>query len=301
MEAVDSQPPASDDSRLYCSLRLEVSMSAWDLFDRKAFPSPSTTSLKAQIVSPFRRARLVFFYYHIPRDLPPMAGGLRFRITAHENPASFEDGHDLLHDGLPWQISLHAITTAVGPRAVLREQLLHERLIMQADLDHCRAMMQKKQRLDPNYMLYRLAQPFVIHFHRKLHAWVVGETEVKPWAHDMFAEHRVQYTREHRSHSIWPYTGSALAQFELSTLPEHAGSDTVVMRIVKILARPTCVVPGYDGSIPTPVEGELVHHTTNRAPIPRLQPWSRKLTPDSSKFTAALRMLVENTRRWPVE
>ncbi|KAJ6510626.1 hypothetical protein C8R45DRAFT_1088785 [Mycena sanguinolenta] len=250
---------------------------------------------------PFPPRTAGFFYYHVPRDLPPMAGGLRFRITASENPASFQDGHDLLHEGLPWQISLPSIATAVGRRTVLREQLLHEGLVTPADLDKCCAMMQNKQRLDHNRTLYRLAQPFVIHFHTKLHAWVVSGTEVKPWIHDMFAEHRAQYTQECLSHSIWPYTGSALAQFELSTLPEHAGSDTVVMRIVKILDQPTCIVPGYDSSIPPPVEGELVSRTTNRARIPRLQPWFRKLAPGSSGFAAALRILVENNRKWPVQ
>ncbi|KAJ6510629.1 hypothetical protein C8R45DRAFT_393436 [Mycena sanguinolenta] len=276
---------------------------------------------KGTVYQPFPPRTAGFFYYHAPKDFPPMAGGLRFRITASENPASFQDGHDLLHEGLPWQVSLSTIAIAVGSRTVLRERLLHEGLVTQADLDKCCAVMQGKRRLDPNRTLYRLAQPFAIHFHRKLSAWVVGESKTKLWARDIFAEHRARYTVELRglAHScLWPYTGefcssccgqvlidpsvgSALAQFELSTFPEHAGSDTIVMRIVKMLVPPTCVVPHYDNNIPAPVEGELVRRPMGHARASRVQPWFCDLAAEPSGSAVALRMLVENTRRWPAE
>ncbi|KAJ6510628.1 hypothetical protein C8R45DRAFT_393389 [Mycena sanguinolenta] len=248
---------------------------------------------KAAAYQPFPPRTRGFFYYHVPRDLPPVAGGLRFRLTPRGHPASFHDGHDLLHDGLPWQISLPSIATAAGRKSVLLQQLLHEGLVTQADVDNCRTLMPTKKRLDPRLTLYRLAQPFPIGFQHGLHAWVVGETQVLPWTYNMFADHRMH------CRAVRPYAGSALAQFELST--QHAGRDTVVMRIVKMLAPPTCVVPDYDNIIPAPVEGELVHRPMGRARSSRLQPWFCDLTAESSDSAAALRMLVENTLRWPVQ
>jgi hypothetical protein len=49
-----------------------------------------------------------------------------------------------------------------------------------------------------------------------------------------------------------------VARFELSTLSEHSGHDTIVLRILKLVDPPTCTIPGYDGHVPVPIEGELV-------------------------------------------
>ena len=51
--------------------------------------------------------------------------------------------------------------------------------------------------------------------------------------------------------------GSALARFERSTLPEHEGTRTVVLRILKIITSVKCTIPLYDGNIAQPKEGEL--------------------------------------------
>ncbi|KAJ6558204.1 hypothetical protein B0H19DRAFT_1261738 [Mycena capillaripes] len=238
---------------------------------------------------PFPPGTRGFLYYHVPQHLPAMAGGLRFRITPRGHPSSFPEGYDLHHEGLPWEIPLSSIAIAVGRKAVLRQQLLNEGLVTQADLDRCRALAPTKKRLDPRITLYRLRQPFPIAFHRGLHVWVVGDTEVKPWTYTyMFADSRAQYRP-----LVRPYTGSALAQFELSPLPEHTGTDTVVMRIVKMLAAPVCVLPGYDHATPMPVEGELVRRPMGRARSSRLQPWFCDVAADPSDSAAALRMLVE--------
>jgi len=57
--------------------------------------------------------------------------------------------------------------------------------------------------------------------------------------------------------NLKPYTGSALARFERSTLPEHKGTRTVVLRILKIITPVKCVIPLYDGHIAPPEEREL--------------------------------------------
>ena len=53
------------------------------------------------------------------------------------------------------------------------------------------------------------------------------------------------------------FIGSALVRFERSTLPEHEGARTVVLRLLKIITPVKCVIPLYDGYISCPKEGEL--------------------------------------------
>ena len=53
------------------------------------------------------------------------------------------------------------------------------------------------------------------------------------------------------------FVGSALARFERSTLPDHEGTRTVVLRFLKIITPVKCVIPLYDGYIVSPKEGEL--------------------------------------------
>ena len=59
------------------------------------------------------------------------------------------------------------------------------------------------------------------------------------------------------------FVGSALARFERSTLPEHKGTRTVVLRFLKIITPVKCVVPLYDGWIRFPKEGELYRRSKN--------------------------------------
>lgn len=46
--------------------------------------------------------------------------------------------------------------------------------------------------------------------------------------------------------------------FECSTLPEHKGTRTLVIRILDILKPIACVIPDYDGWVPIPKKGELL-------------------------------------------
>ncbi|KAJ7764915.1 hypothetical protein B0H16DRAFT_1310562 [Mycena metata] len=241
---------------------------------------------------PFPPRTRGFFYYRSPQlGLPPLAGGLRFRLTSSGHPSSFSNGVDLLHEGLPWQISLGSVAAAVGPKAVLREHLLLEGLVTQADLDRCRAVSPNKKRFDHKITLFRLKQPFPVAFDRGLHAWIVGSGDAPAlrWTYAyMFADNRMSMRP-----LVRPYSGSALAQFELSTLPEHAGGTVVVFRIVNMLEPPSCVLDSYDNAIPMPVEGELVRRPMGHARASRLQPWFCDLAKEDSDSAAALRALVE--------
>jgi hypothetical protein len=61
------------------------------------------------------------------------------------------------------------------------------------------------------------------------------------------------------------FLGSALARFERSTLPDHKGTRTVVLRFLKIITPVKCVLPLYDGYICCPEEGELYRKYTESA------------------------------------
>jgi hypothetical protein len=49
-----------------------------------------------------------------------------------------------------------------------------------------------------------------------------------------------------------------LARFERSTLPEHNGTRTVLLRFLKIITPINCVIPQYDNYVRLPKEGELL-------------------------------------------
>ena len=53
-----------------------------------------------------------FLYYHQPPRAPPLAGVLRFRLTASRDPATFASGVDLITKlGIPWYIPLPSIAS----------------------------------------------------------------------------------------------------------------------------------------------------------------------------------------------
>jgi hypothetical protein len=72
-----------------------------------------------------------------------------------------------------------------------------------------------------------------------------------------------------------------LARFERSTLPEHKGTRTVVLRFIKIITPAKCVIPLYDGKIVPPKEGEL-HQKFSTYPVVS-KVWSRSLDIDTKK------------------
>ena len=64
-----------------------------------------------------------------------------------------------------------------------------------------------------------------------------------------------------------------MARWERSTLSDHIGTRTVVLRFLKIITPVKCVIPQYDGHIRCPKEGEL--YQKSRGKIAQLQKvWS---------------------------
>ena len=85
------------------------------------------------------------------------------------------------------------------------------------------------------------------------------------------------------------FVGSALARFERSTLPDHEGTRTVVLRFLKIITPVKCVIPLYDGYIVPPKEGEL--HRRSWKARKKLNPraWSADI--DKSVLFRGLQLL----------
>jgi hypothetical protein len=63
------------------------------------------------------------------------------------------------------------------------------------------------------------------------------------------------------------FVGSALVRFERSTLPDHIGTRTVVLRFLKIITPVKCVIPLHDGKIAQPEEGELYRRSLSRGKV----------------------------------
>ena len=84
--------------------------------------------------------------------------------------------------------------------------------------------------------------------------------------------------------------GSALVRFERSTLPEHVGTRTVVLRFLKILTPVKCVIPNYDGSIVPPKEGEL-HRKYRKRIFTRSNPPVWSIDIDKSNMLRSLKLL----------
>ena len=65
-----------------------------------------------------------------------------------------------------------------------------------------------------------------------------------------------------------------MARFERSTLPEHEGTRTIVLRIIKIITPVKCVIPLYDGYLSCPEEGALFQRSYYKKIKDKINLWS---------------------------
>lgn len=88
--------------------------------------------------------------------------------------------------------------------------------------------------------------------------------------------------------------GKGFGRFELSTLPEHAGTRTVVLRVVKLVGDPGPYL-GQD----RPVEGALVlqHRPAGRSEVLSLDPDRDTPSNGTKNFShpGAFPLLIKNT------
>ncbi|TFK48086.1 hypothetical protein OE88DRAFT_1738195 [Heliocybe sulcata] len=196
-----------------------------------------------------------FFYWYIDPNAPLLAGQLRFRVTDREHPASFSAGKDLcLPTGEPWTLPLIAIASGEN-YTLLRYILLLERLVTKDVMGKAAAaagIVSPRTSIGPmvhSHFVWRFRQPFRIKLEaRRVRIWVTGPSGIVPVTfHNLFRSYWAEMP---------PYEGTALVQFERSPFLEHAGTRTVVLRIVKLAGiRKT---HGDWSPVQEPEEGELV-------------------------------------------
>jgi hypothetical protein len=223
-----------------------------------------TYGLTKQLLSRYPPDTTAFLYYIASPDRPRIAGELRLRVASSDDYASFESGSDLLRlDGRPWSRSLCTVSKHHPP---LYEKLREEGLVSD-DLDAVLSTFTRVPRLE-THPIYTLNDPFIVDFS--------GPCRYIPVVTEQGMETFLlpELFKENRPNSICPFTGaytnhhlliddsnksvgSALVRFERSTLPDHKGTRTVVLRFLKIITSVKCVIPFYDGYIGQPKEGEL--------------------------------------------
>ncbi|KAF8074031.1 hypothetical protein FPV67DRAFT_1480389 [Lyophyllum atratum] len=217
-----------------------------------------------------------FLYYHHDPKLPVTTGEVRLRLTAGDDPAGFHKGEDLVgvHGGL-WAISLLTMTKAYYEpfRILLLEDGLFDSDLMrviQAGIP------QNNSHLRGTYVHY-LEQAFVLDVARagfhSIRVFTPGKMGLM-MVRSMFVDRRKKYRD-----GLVPYSGRILVRFERSTLPQHVGTRSLVLRVLDILEPIKAVIPGYDMHLPVPKEGGLVE-THHGGPYPGStppRPWSINL------------------------
>ena len=215
--------------------------------------------------TPFPPDTTAFLYYLSPPERPRIAVELRLRVATSDDHASFESGFDLLKsNGQPWSRSIFQISKYYIP---LYKKLREDGLVPD-DLD---AVLSTFPPRVINWQhLYSLNDTFIVDFSFVwLYFAVITELGmstrqcIMPFARSASSLLRISpfrgaYTNHHLSiDDSNKSVGSTLARFERSTLPEHEGTRTVVLRFLKIITPVKCVIPDYDGSIVPPKGGEL--------------------------------------------
>ncbi|KZT24303.1 hypothetical protein NEOLEDRAFT_1179301 [Neolentinus lepideus HHB14362 ss-1] len=236
-----------------------------------------------------------FFYWHIDPGAPALAGQVRFRVTNSKDPASFQGGQDLrMPGGDPWRVSIFAIAWYQQYK-VLRSVLLSDAFVTRDLLDSALCVVNSSKTvsrlpLSKSDIIWRFGQAIPVSLEStSFSAWVVDDSES--------ALVRILCLFRPNNSKIPPYKGTALVQFEPSTLAEHANTRTVVIRIIKILEITKLNVGVRER--PAPREGELVL-TRKRDPNGgHWIPWSLdidKEVRDTDK-TRAFRMLFDRETR----
>jgi len=211
-----------------------------------------------------------FLYYNSPKaGVPPAAGDLRFRLMPGNTPASFAEGSNLqLETGLPWSIPLLTMVERSGSvregrhYQSIRQLLLDDGLVTPALLETCASMLNTNDRHPKrcSRIIHSFGQLFHIRFDAtEFYFFTLSMNQLQHKIYRGFYQDGI--TRN------IPYSGSALCCFERSNLPQHKGTRTAVIRIVKIISPVTCLRPGCKGLVPLPVEGELIRRKYKRRGI----------------------------------
>ena len=238
-----------------------------------------------------------FLYYSMPPGNPRISGELRLRLTSSDDPASFASGSDLLRtNDRPWFRPLYGLPNSYFP---LYEKLREEQFVPEDLHTILSTLPSVKLRYSRSRLFYTLNDTFIVDFsHYKFDLIVITEQGAeKLHLYELFSDGRSMfkalpgpytgaYTNHHFSHIDYSheFVGSALVRFERSTLPDHKGTRTVVLRFLKIITPVKCVVPNYDGYISYPKEGELYQRASKHNGKLNHKVWSVNIDKPLSKF-----------------
>ncbi|RPD54407.1 hypothetical protein L226DRAFT_616713 [Lentinus tigrinus ALCF2SS1-7] len=202
-----------------------------------------------------------FLYYHQPPHAPPLAGELRFRITASGDPESFPSGVDYtMEQGIPWSMPL---PTIAGNQTFA--PILHLLTDVDATVPHRVMELARENQytftsgsVQASRYLYAFGQPFHLPLTRRAPVFeFVGKERVVRRR----LEHITAFCIGPWRH--YPRSGSIICCFEPSPLKEHSGKRVAVIRVLRTLEHdPVRPNPSYTGPpIPPelyPREGELL-------------------------------------------
>ncbi|TFK83911.1 hypothetical protein K466DRAFT_242982 [Polyporus arcularius HHB13444] len=245
-----------------------------------------------------------FLYYYQPPRAPPLAGEIRFRITASDDPATFSSGTDVTTGagGLPWCISLPALARN-DSQAVLQYILTTvDRTVPQHVMDLARRNGHVLRRGDG--CLYSFGQPFEMPLgYKKRHFAFAGKDRVvRTILQNVTAFNtgcKGRSAQEGGFHNWVPFTGTALCCFEPLMHPEHETARVAVIRVLRSLdSDPIRPDPEYGGPEYPPAllprEGELLMNLHYGS----LRPWfgdvDGKLRKRTKNLFAPLGILFQN-------
>ncbi|TFK45330.1 hypothetical protein OE88DRAFT_1669349 [Heliocybe sulcata] len=217
--------------------------------------------------APFPADAHGFLYWHLEPDAPPVSGQVRFRTTASSDPATFPTGRDLhLPDGRTWHISLFDIVRRSqysGLRAyILSDNLVSAKVMNTAINISVRNGAATSHPVTGSLLIWKFGQRFLVEFPSVcVSFWLVGtsaakrvrlpplfsvlvrESESTGICYVLSESPDLRISREIDKHDFLKgvdytsFSGRALVQFERSTLPEHKGTRTVVLRILKVMLK----------------------------------------------------------------
>ncbi|RDX43191.1 hypothetical protein OH76DRAFT_1361551 [Lentinus brumalis] len=240
-----------------------------------------------------------FLYYHLPTRAPPLAGELRFRVTASDDPTDFPSGLDLMTDrGVPWTIPLSVIAKFEKHEPLRHLLTAVDKAVPQQVMDLAAAQEHRQHynggHLMGNRYLHAFGQPFDLALDHTYHAFAfVSRNRI---AHTQF--HYVGWLSAAGVQHA-PFLGRAICCFEPSSLPEHSGKRVVVIRVLRSLEsdpirpNPSYTGPEYPPEL-SPREGELLMNLWFR----KVRPWvgdvDGTLGKGQKKTTWPLGLLFEN-------
>ncbi|KZT24654.1 hypothetical protein NEOLEDRAFT_1066643 [Neolentinus lepideus HHB14362 ss-1] len=205
---------------------------------------------------PFPAGTKGFLYWHYTPGNPALTGHIRFRITGSPNPAQFAQGEDLrLPDGHLWHIPLLRIASTQYKSLqtlLLADNIVTEYMLREAENIHDTSGSRPTTK---SPVIWRFNQTFPTLIEtRVLSVWVLGYSQCLRF--------KLLYpfrTLNPRTAPVLACKGCAcLLRFERSDLPEHRGTRTVVLRIVKISELIKTGELGLHVQSPQPKEGGLL-------------------------------------------